>query len=513
MIVLVSVYEAAVMNMNNTTALKESDVECGKRYFTRAIPLMLILFLLTKAAPNLPTGFLMLVIIVYAFIAMVGSLHFVVMRRMLRQYKLREEGDLSKLNRKWTLYLIGLFVLGLLSGFLFLLEAPGWGYLEWILFCVAIPLYFIVFIVMLRRLKREYADQFDKTAAMKWAFWVTGALLCLLYVFFSAFEAPLENISMYAAFNEARPVFDESSCALFSALESLTSFLEGLKIYAVRSVPNGYAIVGVIVKVILFASVFFGLASQFCFCLLDKGEKAAEFHKLPLKNEDAKGPLVKRYFVALIVLVIAFCILFLVANHQIAQLRSTGNVSFIEAQVEKGKQELILIYDAKADESRTAEEMRDALGPLLDDYYDQCISNVDSYVNDHSPNRNNPLDAINRWLGSPFGSDENKVREEFVEQITANADDSEIVRQYGEYRQQLIAQRDSVNELSQEVTGYSITEVGLPETLDLWQSLSDENVRKVLMNGELSSQELKDKIVALIEESHAAALQTIERGA
>ena len=134
MIVLVSVYEAAVMNMNNTTALKESDVECGKRYFTRAIPLMLILFLLAKAAPNLPTGFLMLVIIVYAFIAMVGSLHFVVMRRMLRQYKLREEGDLSKLNRKWTIYLIGLFVLGLLSGLLFLLEAPGWGYLEWILF-------------------------------------------------------------------------------------------------------------------------------------------------------------------------------------------------------------------------------------------------------------------------------------------------------------------------------------------------------------------------------------------
>lgn len=513
MIVLVSVYEAAVMNMNNTTALKESDVECGKRYFTRAIPLMLILFLLAKAAPNLPTGFLMLVIIVYAFIAMVGSLHFVVMRRMLRQYKLREEGDLSKLNRKWTIYLIGLFVLGLLSGLLFLLEAPGWGYLEWILFCVAIPLYFIVFIAMLRRLKREYADQFDKTAAMKWAFWATGAFLCLLYVVFSALEAPSENISMYAAFNEARPAFDESSCALFSALESLTSFLEGLKIYAVRSVPNGYAIVGVIVKVILFASVFFGLASQFCFCLLDKGEKAAEFHKLPLKNEDAKGPLVKRYFVALIALVIAFCILFLVANHQIAQLRSTGNVSFIEAQVEKGKQELILIYDAKADESRTAEEMRDALGPLLDDYYDQCISNVDSYVNDHSPNRNNPLDAINRWLGSPFGSDENKVREEFVEQITANADDSEIVRQYGEYRQQLIAQRDSVNELSQEVTGYSITEVGLPETLDLWQSLSDENVREVLMNDELSSQELKDKIVALIEESHAAALQTIESGA
>lgn len=259
------------MNISKTTMPKKLSVECGKRYFKRAIPLMLILFLLAKAAPNLPTGFLMLITIVYAFIAMVGSLHFVVMRRTLRQYKFREEGDLSKLNRKWTIYLIGLFVLGLLSGFLFLLEAPGWGYLEWILFCVAIPLYFIVFIAMLRRLKREYADQFDKTAAMKWAFWITGALLCLGYVLFGGIEAPLEGISMADAFDKAEPTFDESSCALFSALDSLTSFLEGLKIYALHNVSNGYAIVGVIVKVILFASVFFWIGKPIL--LLSAGQE------------------------------------------------------------------------------------------------------------------------------------------------------------------------------------------------------------------------------------------------
>lgn len=513
MILIVSVYEAAAMNMNDTTALKEFSVECGKHYFKRAIPLMLILFLLAKAAPNLPTGFLMLITIVYAFIAMMGSLHFVVMRRTLRQYKLREEGSLSKLNRKWTIYLIGLFVLGLLSGFLFLLEAPGWGYLEWILFCVAIPLYFIVFIAMLRRLKREYADQFDKTAAMKWAFWITGALLCLGYVLFGGIEASLEGISMADAFDKAKPTFDESSCALFSALDSLTSFLEGLKIYALHNVSNGYAIVGVIVKVILFASVFFGLASQFCFCLLDRSEKAAEFHKLPSKSGDAKGPLVKRYFVVLTALAIAFCILFLVANHQIAQLRSTGNASFIEAQVEKGKQELIFRYDAQAEENKIKEEMRDALSLLLEKYYDQCISNIDSYLDARRSGGDGPLDTIARGLSSLFGSDVDRAREEFVKQIAAKADDSNIFEQYDEYRQQLVEQRFKSNELSQETDGFSLADVGLPETLDLWQSLSDENIREVLMNGELSSQELKDKIVALIEESHRMALRTIESGA
>lgn len=129
--------------------------------------------------------------------------------------------------------------------------------------------------------------------------------------------------------------------------------------------------------------------------------------------------------------------------------------------------------------------------------------------------RNGPLSAIVRWLRSLFGNDANKVREKFIEEITADANysESEILRLYDRYRQLLIEQRDNANELSQEATGFSLADVGLPETLDLWQSLSDENVRKVLMNGELSSQELKNKIVALIEESHAVALQTIENGA
>lgn len=503
------------MNMSTITIFKKFAVKYGRRYFLRAVFLMLALFLLAKIAPNLPTGLLMLAIIVYAFIAMVGSLHFVVMRRMLRQYKFRKEGELSKLNRKWTLFLIGLFVLGLLSGLLFLLEAPSWGYREWRLLCVAILLYFTIYLIAYQLLKREYADKFDKASAMKWAFWFTGALICLGYAIFLVPEAPSESISMRAAFDQVELKFNESPCALFSALEALTTFLEGLKIYAAHNVSSWHTAVGVVVKVVVFASLFFGLASQFCFCLLDRSEIAAEFRTLPSKSDDTKEPLVKRYFVILVTLVIAFCIMFLVANHLIAQLRSTGNVSFIEAQVEKGKQELIFKFDAQVEESKIKKEMLPALRSSLDDYYDQCMSSVDSYVDARRSASNGLLDTIVRWLRSLFGGDVDKVREKFIEEITANAEssDSEILEQYGEYRQQLIVQRNKSNEYFQGAWGLPLAQVGLPETLDLWQSLSDENVRKVLMNGELSSQELKDKIVALIEESHAVALQTIESGA
>lgn len=503
------------MNMSTITIFKKFAVKYGRRYFLRAVFLLLALFLLAKIAPNLPTGLLMLAIIVYAFIAMVGSLHFVVMRRTLRQYKFRKEGELSKLNRKWTLFLIGLFVLGLLSGLLFLLEAPSWGYREWRLLCVAILLYFTIYLIAYQLLKREYADKFDKASAMKWAFWFTGVLICLGYAIFLVPEAPSESISMRAAFDQVELKFNESPCALFSALEALTTFLEGLKIYAAHNASSWHAAVGVVVKVVVFASLFFGLASQFCFCLLDRSEIAAEFRTLPSKSDDTKEPLVKRYFVILATLVIVFCIVFLVANHQIAQLRSTGNVSFIEAQVEKGKDTLILIYDVKADKDKTEKEMINKLTPLLVEYYDRCLGNVDSYVDARRSGGNGPLSAIVRWLRSLFGNDANKVREKFIEEITADANysESEILRLYDRYRQLLIEQRDNANELSQEATGFSLADVGLPETLDLWQSLSDENVRKVLMNGELSSQELKNKIVALIEESHAVALQTIENGA
>ncbi|MEI3376401.1 MAG: hypothetical protein V8R08_00930 [Coriobacteriales bacterium] len=299
------------MGMSKIT-LKEFAIEYGKRYFVRAIPLMLALFLLAKIAPDLPMGFLPVAIIVYAFIAMMGSLHFVVMHRTLREYKLREGGRLSRWNRWWMFSLIVLFVLGLISGFLFLLEAPEWGSLEWTLILSAVLVYFVIFALLFLRLRREFTDRFDKTYAMKWAFWFTGIFLCILCAVISAFEAPPEVISMYGAFQEVELFFDDSSCALLSELEYLTSFFEGLKAYVMHNMAGGHILVAVIIKVVLFAPVFFGLMSQFCFCLLSRDEIAAEFHELSATGvkRDAKQLPAIRYLVILSALILAFFVAF-----------------------------------------------------------------------------------------------------------------------------------------------------------------------------------------------------------
>lgn len=356
------------MGMSKIT-LKEFAIEHGKRYFVRAIPLMVALFLLAKNAPILPTGFLLAVIVIYALITMIGSLHFVVMRKTLRQYKLREGGRLSEHNRRWLFSMFWLFALGLVSGILFLLGAPAWSGFEWLLVFFAIPAYFIIFKCVLHRLKKELADSFDKASAMKWAFWITGILLCVLCAVVSALEAPPEDISIYGAFKETELYFDGSPCVLFSELEYATSFFEGLKIYAMHNVPGGRILIAVIIKVALFASVFFGLASQFCFCLLSKDEIVAEFHRLPVVGEerDAKRLSVISYCAIIFVLVIIFCTGFLFANYRVEEFRVSNGYSFTERQANQWKYQLV-VSEIRVKRDAVLEDVPDNVKALVDSY-------------------------------------------------------------------------------------------------------------------------------------------------
>ncbi len=486
-------------------------------YFGKAVLITALLYLSSKAAPALPLPAILLFVVAFAVVALIGSLHFVVMRRMLRRFKLRENGDLARMNKKWVICAALLFVASLVSALMFFLQAPTWGTAEWMLTVSAIPIYYIVFLAALQLSRRQLADGFDKASAMKWAFWVTGALVCVLYVLcvlFFGLEQEPEMVTMRYAFDQVELPYADSPCGLFVDLEALTSFLEGLRFYAMHNVSQVYSWVAVVVDVIMFAAAFFGLSSQFCFCILDNAEVRAEFKELPpvSMGNASEGNMLPRYFVVLALIAFVFCGVLVVANGQIEDERTNSELTSVGNWVETRKQNLITLYDARIEIEATKIDMLNALTPELDKYYNECRSNVDAYVDRHVEGEKSWFESVGDWFGSIFDAndgDVDKVKQEFIEQISEGADWAGVSSTYSMYRDVLVDKTHEFGEGVRGITGMESADVDLPVRLDPWQSLSDEKVGEVLMNESLNRDELKRNINELIDSAHQDVINTL----
>lgn len=498
----------------------------AKSYFAKASILMLALCLVANAAPKWPLPLLLIAMVAYAIVSMMGSLHFVVLKRMLRRYKLRDTGGLAKFNRKWTAYVVALFIAAWISAVVFVLESPGWDSEEWGLIILAVVFYYVFFQIALHLSKGQLADGFDRASAMKWAFWATGALVCVLYIVFGGHNGASGNMTMAQAFDRLSAQYADSPCALFVDLETLTTFLDGLKVYAVHGLTQAYAWVGVIADTVMFAVVFFGMASQFCFCMLSGEEMKAEFQLLPSIEEKKEGerPFLKRYFVIIAAISVAFCGVFAIANHYVATSRDLGERTALMTQVEGWKEDLIRRYDGEYDATVTLEEKNDELREFktemanglrssLDEYYEKCESNVSTYVDGCESIEENWIEGIKKWFGSLFSgqdSDTENVKQEFVKQISFGTNLEDFNRTYRESRQHYVDMAYEVNGYSNELYQRDFEKVKLPEEPDfLWRSLNDDAVRNVLLKRNLTREDLRTEIKKLIESAHQDALNTL----
>lgn len=492
----------------------------GKRmalYFGKAFLITVLLYLSSKAAPALPLPVMLFLVVAFAAVALIGSLHFVVMRRLLRRFKLRENGDLARMNKKWVVCAALLFLASLVSALAFFLQAPTWGTTEWTLTVLAIPVYYIVFLGALRLSRRQLADGFDKASAMKWAFWITGALVCVLYVLcvmlFELEQEP-EMVTMRYAFDQVQLPYADSPCGLFADLEALTSFLEGLRFYALHNVAQVYSWVAVVVDAIVFAAAFFGLSSQFCYCMLDNAEVRAEFQELPPVNmgNASEANMLARYFVVLASIAFVFCGVLVVANGQIENERTNSEFTSVGSWVEARKQNLITLYDAKIEIEAAKIDMLNALMPELNEYYDKCTSNVGKYIDEHVEEEKSWFESVGDWFGSIFDASDGDVgeaKQEFIEQISEGTDWASVSSTYSMYRDILSGKTHEFGEGLHEIAGVESADVELPEKLDPWLSLSDEKVSDVLMNKDLSRDKLKEQIIGLIDSAHQDVLDTL----
>lgn len=264
-----------------------SRLRSAAPYFIKAYLLAAFLTLVGKCAAFLPPLAVPFVLLLYAIVATIGALYYVVIRRIHKQDMFNKGGDLSKLNRKWKVWFFGLFCFALFSALVFVLGAPRWDDLVWVLVWFAIPLYYVVFLAADRYAKQQFRFPYHKAKAMKWSCGIALVVLCLAYALLSV-QASVDGqfLALDALRNPYRP-FEGSPSALLCEVDKLSALMNNLTNYGLSQIAATSFFAAFIVKFALAVSVFLGVVSQFGFCVLTWDEVKSEFQLLPSRDDDA----------------------------------------------------------------------------------------------------------------------------------------------------------------------------------------------------------------------------------
>lgn len=498
-------------------------------YFAKAALVVGCLMLAAWVAPYLPSVLVPIFILAYAVVATMGALYHTVIYRMHKQKKLTADGVLAKLNRKWTTWLIGYLALFSVSGFFFLLSAPAWDGFEWLLTWLAIPVYYVAFLVLRQRLKKEYAAEYYKAHAMLWSFWIAGAILCLAYALFTT----LSNVhgeygTLRQAFQSVVDPYEHAPSALMAEASYLSSFTDGLTSFAFAQAERSSFMLGLLCQFAIYALALFGLMNQFGFCLLSPDEVKSEFRILPVDDDDEgeQKRVRKRYASVVVSALIMLYAIFLALEFETAKLHASGEVTAVRSFIEEQRERLVLLVDELPEREQQREAVEEEveaikqrrleeLTPLINDYYDGCMSNIDSYLD---------------WYYGPFGriaklfGNVDDAAKTFKERVTAGVDDGVLAESYQEFQTQLNDAKsrwystylEDLPESLQADVESAQEELKLDEAVDLWPSLGDakdnaELKRILLSEGEDESREFMEaRLAGYIDQVRASTLALLQ---
>lgn len=525
------------------------------RYLAKALPLALFLTLAGACATSLPWFAFPPILLIYALVATMGALYYVMIRRVHKQDMFSEGGELSKYNRKWLIWFTALFVFSLFSAFFFVLGAPRWDGLIWVLIWAAVPLYYLAFHVADRIAKKEFRSQYRKAKAMKWSSGLVLFVLCLVYAVLSvqsSVDAQFDALDVlrypYMPFADAPSVF-------LSEVDKLSALMNNLTNYGLVQIAKTSFFAAFAVKFALALSVFLGVVSQFTFCLLSWQEMKGEFRLLPvredvdvfadgktrLRTEERQGerPYLLRYFVAIGLLSIASFFVFWLLEDTTSKARGTEEYTAADAFVKESTDNIVAVLEGAIEEhkeerdineryrqkfSELIEDRRQTLDPLINEYYNQCLLHVDSYLGWSE----GIFGGVAGYLGG-FG--EGRAVENFKAKVAGPVDKAELERAYEDYVDTMI---QTMSEYWIEINdGGSDSPMGVSSAgeymkelarekgwLELWKPLDEspmsENTRKALLGtgGDTSEETRKAEVSALIDLARSdtfASLEEFER--
>lgn len=503
-------------------------------YLLKAFAVVVCLLLVSFAAPFLPPFIVPVILIAYALLSTLGALYFTTIKRLHREYELAKEGKLSRINRKWTARMGVFFAISLVSGFAFLLEAPRWDVLEWVLTFLAVPIYFVAYKATEYGLRREFDRRFLKARAMKASFWVMGVLLCLIYAMLATNFSAADASGLREAFEQTTKPFADSPSALMYEADLVSHFSQGVTSYVVTQASAEFFIVGIVYHFIVYAFVFFGMVNQFGFCLLNAREVRSEFQLLPANHEDRENqPILKRYIVVIACVAVVASALFLYLDFRVAQARSTGEPTRIEAFIDSCTKDILYRLDNAYQTDQAINELNTQyaesreeldlwrtaeLDPLVEDYYNQCLENVDDYLDWYEGIEGQALRGL-KWMPGNIVMD--RVKDRFISEITAGVDDRELLDTYAAFQESLqrlksdyASDMNAINANDPRAQMASSAVSDDAHMLDLWAPLSGDSradvVKDVLLNGEdWDREEFKEHLIQLIDQARDDTLSSI----
>lgn len=494
-----------------------------------------------KFAPIFPVVVFPFIFLAYALPATIGSIYDVVINRLHRQYKYNKNGTLSYYNRRWFIWLTGLFVLSLISAVLFTLSAPTWDDAEWTLIWIAGFAYYALFLITQHFCKKEYAPLFYKASAIKWSLLITVILLCIIYALIST-AGELTNLSFEfrdAIQNRYLP-FEQSPCVLLSELDKLSSYMNFLTKYGLEQIMTQSYAIAIIVKIVLSASVFFGLVSQFGCCLLNKQEIKSEFQLLPTEGRiEQNNPIQKKYLLTITAIWLVLSAVFLLVNSEAEKVRTSDEYTIVDQYLQRTTSVIVLATNKDFDKiedilskdeaitelkNRIIQERNnlianqgESLKEEINSYYTECAGNTDSY-----------LEWYNGFFGSmakfikPFF--EGMAIDEFNKRVIDPVDKSPLESKYAAYIEELkLLYSDFQNQI-QDIDPDSFGRASVEErfadvatSIDLWPQLSSESkssvAQDILLNtdSDTNSENTKAKIAEFIDSERDEALAMLDR--
>ena len=508
-------------------------------YLTKAIPFLAFITIMGNALPFLPSYAFLIAVFIVAIPAAIGSIYNITVNRAHKQYLYNKESRFFKFNKKWTISFVVLFILALISASLLFIHAPLWNQKEWALAWIAVPLFYVVFWAAQKFCKQEYAPRFFRAKAFSLALVLTLGILCLAYIVQSP-ETPYATKEEFLnALNNRSIPFQTSNSILLFEIGKISSYTTYLTNFGLSYITGASFITAQIIKVVISFSIFAGIIALLRFCLLTTEDIKNVFCLLPAtENGCGQQPILKRYLLILATICIFYSAVFMVADTELAKHKSQDNTTFTDTLletstrildlsisyspneiadiIETNEQSTQLTEDYQNNKEAYISENKPIVEEKINQYFDNCINNIDSYIEWRNSIAGNFAHA-----SQIVGVGQNMAKDEFKKRVVDPVDHSDLDSSYAQYIDGLKLLHDEYWTSKQQVEPTIPSEYILVDEdalnnmkqLSLWPEW-DSNAGTVfggilLANTDNDSME-KEKIASLINERRALTMGSLE---
>lgn len=417
-----------------------------RAYFAKSVVLLGAFFLIGYFAPRMPSLAVAVLWALMSAVSTVGFVYLSAVKKTLRQNKYQPGGWFARLNNGRIGSIVVGFVLSALFAAGLFFEIPRWGTAEWALVACSIPLYLGISLLASRFLSREYQPLFRTGGVARISCIATGIVLLLAFALISWLAPEPGYASILEAQQAASQAFVDSPSLLIYDLGNVAALSDAITMYGVSLAARTNGLVYVAARVVVCASIFFGIANLLSLCYLNATELRRAFSPL-VTDEGALGrtPLTRRFVAVAVALPVCLAIAFMAADHHVNQAEASGEYSAMKQAVRDYLGLTVCTvsgsayapqtvaqaaHEARQDADALSQEARDTLTPLIDASLDARADNVDSYL-DWYFDLSADASTLERSMGG-MGAEEYAERQ-LEERLGKGVDDTELVGKLVEY--------------------------------------------------------------------------------